>query len=233
MNTLTGDSAQAVTQTGFLRVDHIGIVVNDLDTALQTYCDSLGFRLLQRINIPEHGVEAAFLDAGNGTIELIASTDPTSGTARFLQTRGEGTHHICFEVEDIAATLAALEAVEQGYIQREIQETAYRTQRAIEAKEQIVVGVNRFQTGAAPAPDLLRVDESVRLAQSAALAVVRGQRDQSRVAELLTQLENAAHDPNAALMPLIVEAVEAYATLGEICDALRRVFGEYTPESWL
>jgi methylmalonyl-CoA/ethylmalonyl-CoA epimerase len=110
MNTLTEDSAQAVTQTGLKRIDHIGIVVNDLNVALQTYCDSLGFRLLQRINIPEHGVEAAFLDAGNGTVELIASTDPTSGTARFLQTRGEGTHHICFEVEDIVATLAALEA---------------------------------------------------------------------------------------------------------------------------
>ena len=110
MNTLTGELSQAVTQSGFIRIDHVGIVVNELDAALQTYCDGLGFRLLQRITIPEHGVEAAFLDAGNGTIELIASTDPASGTARFLQTRGEGTHHICFEVEDIVATLAALEA---------------------------------------------------------------------------------------------------------------------------
>lgn len=127
----------------------------------------------------------------------------------------------------------ALQAVEQGFIQREIQETAYRTQRAIEGKEQVVVGVNRFQTGAAPNPDLLRVDESVRVAQSASLAKIRSQRDQSQVAALLLQLENAANDPNAPLMPLIVEAVEAYATLGEISDALRRVFGEYTPESWL
>jgi methylmalonyl-CoA mutase N-terminal domain/subunit len=127
----------------------------------------------------------------------------------------------------------ALEAVEQGFIQREIQETAYRTQRAIEAKAQTVVGVNRFQTGAAPTPDLLRVDESVRVAQMAALAQLRAERDPARVAALLLQLENAAKDPNAPLMPLIVEAVEAYCTLGEICDALRRVFGEYTPESWL
>ena len=127
----------------------------------------------------------------------------------------------------------ALEAVGQGFIQREIQETAYRTQRAIEAKAQTVVGVNRFQTGAAPKPDLLRVDESVRVAQAAALTEIRAQRDQSRVAALLSQLEDAAKDPNAALMPLLVEAVEAYCTLGEICDAMRRVFGEYTPESWL
>ena len=101
---------QAVTPTGLMRIDHIGIVVQELDAALQTYCDGLGFRLLQRITITEQLVEAAFLEAGNGTIELIAPTDSTSGTARFLQTRGEGTHHICFEVEDIVASLAALAA---------------------------------------------------------------------------------------------------------------------------
>src|SRR5688500_16794754 len=98
----------AITATGFLRIDHIGIVVQDLDASLQTYCDTLGFRLLQRITIAEQMVEAAFLDAGNGTVELIAHTDlhsgATSGTARFLQSRGEGTHHVCFEVEDIEAS---------------------------------------------------------------------------------------------------------------------------------
>lgn len=127
----------------------------------------------------------------------------------------------------------ALAAVEQGFIQREIQEAAYRTQRAIEKGDQVVVGVNRFQTGESPKPDLLRVDENVRVAQMAALAKLRATRDGSRVAALLQQLETAARDPRAPLMPLIIEAVEAYATLGEICDALRRVFGEYTPESWL
>jgi len=136
-------------------------------------------------------------------------------------------------IERIDKLGGALEAVEQGFIQREIQETAYRTQRAIEATEQTVVGVNRFQTGAIATPDLLRVDESVRTAQSASLAELRGRRDQSQVAALLLALEKAANEPSAPLMPLIVEAVEAYSTLGEICDALRRVFGEYTPESWL
>jgi methylmalonyl-CoA/ethylmalonyl-CoA epimerase len=101
---------QAVTPTGFIRIDHIGIVVQDLDAALQTYCQLLGFRLLQRITIAEQLVEAAFLDAGNGTVELIAPTDTTSGTARFLQSRGEGTHHVCFEVEDIQAALSSLAA---------------------------------------------------------------------------------------------------------------------------
>lgn len=94
------------------QIDHIGIVVHNIDESLKTYCDQLGFRLLERVMIPEQLVEAAFLDAGNGTIELIAPTDSTSGTARYLQNRGEGTHHICFSVDDIEAALAELR--EQG-----------------------------------------------------------------------------------------------------------------------
>lgn len=90
------------------RIDHIGIVVNSIDESLKTYCDLLGFKLLERVTIAEQQVEAAFLDAGNSTLELIAPTDPTSGTARFLQNRGEGTHHVCFEVADIVAALAEL-----------------------------------------------------------------------------------------------------------------------------
>lgn len=92
----------------FKRIDHVGVVVHDLDAALATYCDSLGFRLLERIAIPEQLVEAAFLDTGNSTLELIAPTDTESGTARFLQNRGEGTHHVCFEVDDIEAALKSL-----------------------------------------------------------------------------------------------------------------------------
>jgi methylmalonyl-CoA epimerase len=92
----------------FNRIDHIGIVVHNLDESLKTYCEQLGFRLLERVAIPEQMVEAAFLDAGNGTIELISPTDTASGTARYLQNRGEGTHHICFAVDDIEAALAEL-----------------------------------------------------------------------------------------------------------------------------
>ncbi|MBX3013282.1 MAG: methylmalonyl-CoA mutase family protein [Caldilineaceae bacterium] len=127
----------------------------------------------------------------------------------------------------------ALQAVEEGFIQREIQDAAYKTQRAIERNEQIVVGVNRYQTDALVTPELLRVDEQVRLDQMAALQRVRAERDQAHVAALLQQIRQAAHTPDAPLMPLFIEAVEAYATLGEICDALRSVFGEYQPESWI
>lgn len=92
------------------RIDHIGIVVESIDASLKTYCDTLGFTLLERRTVPEHLVEVAFLDAGNSALELLAPLDTTSGTARFLQNRGEGVHHICFAVDDIAATLAELRA---------------------------------------------------------------------------------------------------------------------------
>jgi methylmalonyl-CoA/ethylmalonyl-CoA epimerase len=94
----------------FSHLDHVGVVVHNLDDSLKTYCDQLGFKLLQRLAIPEQLVEVAFLEAGNSTIELIAPTDATSGTARFLHNRGEGTHHLCYVVEDIGAALAELRA---------------------------------------------------------------------------------------------------------------------------
>ncbi len=94
----------------FNRLDHVGIVVASIDESLKTYRDHLGFSLLERVAIPEQKVEAAFLQAHNSTIELIAPTDAESGTARFLQNRGEGTHHLCYEVDDIAAAIDALRA---------------------------------------------------------------------------------------------------------------------------
>ncbi len=92
------------------RLDHVGVVVRSIDESLKTYQDLLGFRLLERMDIPEQRVEAAFLDAGNSTVELIAPTDNESGVARFLDNRGEGPHHVCFEVDDIGETLATLAA---------------------------------------------------------------------------------------------------------------------------
>ena len=92
------------------RIDHVGIVVHDLDDALATYRDALGFRLLERLSALDHGVDIAFLDAGSGTIELISPTDGDSGTARFLARRGEGAHHVCFAVPDIRRTLEELRA---------------------------------------------------------------------------------------------------------------------------
>ncbi len=130
-------------------------------------------------------------------------------------------------IQRIEAMGGAVRAIEEGFMQREIQESAYRTQLAIEKGEAIVVGVNKFVTEEEVAPELLRVDEAAQAEQIARVQQVRAQRDQARVNAILARIEAAARTPDAPLMPLFVEAVEAYATLGEITSVLRRVFGEY------
>jgi methylmalonyl-CoA mutase N-terminal domain/subunit len=128
-------------------------------------------------------------------------------------------------IDDMGGALAGIEA---GYIQREIQESAYRHQKAVEAQERVMVGVNRFQVTEDYVPDILRVDESVCEAQVERLRQLRAGRDKDAVERALVALQNAAAgDEN--LVPYVLEAVEAYATTGEICNALRRVFGEYQP----
>lgn len=126
----------------------------------------------------------------------------------------------------------AVEAIEKGYIQREIQDSAYRYQREIEEKERVVVGVNRFQTKEERSANLLRVDPSVRDGQIQRLKDLRQRRDNSGVSSALQALERAARG-RENLVPKILEAVKAYATLGEICDVLRTVFGEYRAVSTL
>jgi methylmalonyl-CoA mutase N-terminal domain/subunit len=127
----------------------------------------------------------------------------------------------------------ALRAVEEGFIQREIQDAAYKAQMAVEQKEQIVVGVNRFQTDETPVGELLHVDERAQAAQIARLQALRTTRDNQLVQQTLQRIRQAAQTPGAPLMPLFVEAVEAYATIGEICGVLREVFGEYQPGNWV
>ncbi len=190
----------------------------------------------EALSLPtQHAVEVALR-----TQQIIAhesgvadTVDPLGG-AYFIEALTDQIEQQAADyIEKIDALGGALRAVEEGFIQREIQDAAYRAQRAIEKGDQVVVGVNRFHTDEAAEGELLRVDETVRTQQVAALAALRAGRDNEQVAALLARIEQAARDPQAALLPLFVEAVEAYATLGEICDTLRRVFGEYTPENWV
>ncbi len=126
----------------------------------------------------------------------------------------------------------AAAAIEKGYIQREIQDSAYRYQREIEKKERIVVGLNRFQVAEERPGNLLRVDPAVRTSQMERLTRLRSERNAGEVTRCLADLRRGAEgDQN--LMPLILSAVKAYATLGEICDVLREVFGEYQPVNTL
>jgi len=124
----------------------------------------------------------------------------------------------------------AASAIEKGFIQREIQDSAYRYQREIEKGERVVVGVNKFQVEEESPKDLLRVDPAVRVSQIEGLKRLKSERDNGRVTGILSELRKAA-EGNDNLMPIILDAVKAYATLGEICDALREVFGEYQPVS--
>jgi len=117
-------------------------------------------------------------------------------------------------------------AIEKGFVQKEIQDSAYRYQREIEKQERIVVGLNRFQTEEERPKGLLRVDPSVREAQVKRLQALKGRRDSQKVRECLAGLKQAAEE-GRNLMPSTIDAVKAYATLGEVCDTLRGVFGEY------
>jgi len=122
----------------------------------------------------------------------------------------------------------ALRAIETGFIQREIQESAYRYQKEIEKGDRVVVGVNMFTVEEGMSLRRLRINPAIRERQIERLRALRERRDSERVGALLARLEEAAYtDEN--LMLLFIECVEAYATLGEICDVLRKVFGEYRP----
>ncbi len=126
----------------------------------------------------------------------------------------------------------AVAAIETGFIQREIQDSAYRYQKEIESGERIVVGVNRFQVPEEKPTDLLRVDPAVRISQIKKLEALKKERDNHRVAESLAKLKKTA-EGEGNLMPPILDAVKTYATLGEICGVLREVFGEYQPSTTL
>jgi len=122
----------------------------------------------------------------------------------------------------------AVKAIEQGYIQQEIQDSAYAWQMDVEKGERIIVGLNKFQIKEDPPKGLLRVDPAVGERQKQKLVALRAGRDQKAVDSALASLRCAARGTDN-LMPPILEAVRAYATLGEICGVLREEFGEYRP----
>jgi methylmalonyl-CoA mutase N-terminal domain/subunit len=131
-------------------------------------------------------------------------------------------------------------AIERGYPQKEVAEAAYQNQRAVEAKEKIIVGANEFVIQE-ESPNILYIDDSVAQRQSAKLTALRQRRSNENVVRCLDELKRAAaQEPHAGskdtissanTMPYIVAAVRAYATVGEICDALREVYGTYTEAS--
>ncbi len=129
--------------------------------------------------------------------------------------------------QKIDAMGGMVEAIEKGFPQREIQESAYQYQKAVERGDQTIVGVNKYQMTEEPAEvPILVIDEAVRDRQVARLEETRARRDRGMVANALEKVRRAARDGDNT-MPATIEAVRAYATLGEICDALRDVYGLY------
>ena len=171
----------------------------------------------------------------------VAQTVDPLGGSYFLE-------HLTLEMEkgalDYFSKLDAMggmvSAIERGYPQKEIAEASYQYQRAVEAKEKVIVGANDF-TIEEESPNILYIDESVARQQSAKLKILRERRSNENVQRALDSLKRAAaQEPkpaangavsNANTMPHIVEAVRAYATVGEICEALREVYGTYTEVS--
>jgi methylmalonyl-CoA mutase N-terminal domain/subunit len=157
---------------------------------------------------------------------LADSIDPFAGSYLVESWTDEIEQRAVDYIDRIDALGGALRAIEEGYVQREIQESAYRWQLAVDRQDKIVVGVNRFRVKEEPETKLLRVDPAVGERQSARLYALRERRDNEKVSSSLARLESGAQNDDN-LMPLILAAVESYATLGEICTILRSTFGEY------
>jgi methylmalonyl-CoA mutase N-terminal domain/subunit len=160
------------------------------------------------------------------------SIDPLAGSYFIEYLTDEIERRALEYIQKIDEMGGALKAIEQGYIQGEIQDAAYRTQVAVEKGEQQVVGVNAFQSEEKITLERLKVDPAVEQSQRMQLKALRSRRNANKVAELSTQLESAARG-STNLVPLFIECVENDLTLGEICSILRLVFGEYHAPAWV
>jgi methylmalonyl-CoA mutase N-terminal domain/subunit len=175
----------------------------------------------------EHAVQIALrtqqiLAYENGVGDVV---DPLAGSYFVEKLTDEIEAEARRLIERIDALGGAMASIEQGFQQREIQESSYRFQQAVESKERVIVGVNRFQSEEPPVEGLLRIDPSIGEKQRARLAKIRAERDPQRTQQLLTKLEQTAQG-DANTMPVFIECVENYITIGEICGVLRRVWGE-------
>ena len=157
------------------------------------------------------------------------TVDPLGG-AYFVETLTDQLEEECWDyIRRIDELGGMIEAIEVGFPQREIQESAYQAQRAIERGEKTIVGVNAFQMEdqTLGEPNILTIDESVARLQEERLARLRQERDPVRAQRALDALRWGAEDPAVNTMPLLIDCAQADCTLGEMCDALRPIFGEY------
>jgi len=159
------------------------------------------------------------------------SIDPLGGSYLIEHLTDEIDRRASDYIDRIDTLGGALKAIERGYVQQEIADAAYAYQQAVEREDQIVVGVNRFQTEEEARLDRLRVDPAIEFEQRQALTQLRRTRDNGKVAELRGRLDAAARGDDR-LLPIFIECVQNDVTLGEICSTLRQVWGEYKPVVW-
>jgi methylmalonyl-CoA mutase N-terminal domain/subunit len=157
----------------------------------------------------------------------VAQTiDPLAGSYYVESLTNEIEKHATGYLEKIDAMGGMLKAIERGFVQQEIQNAAYEYQQAVDRLEQVVVGVNRFEQEQEKPIEILRIDPDLERRQVERLRELRARRDRAAWESSLRAVEDAARS-GANLMPAIITAVESNATVGEISDTLRRVFGEY------
>ena len=163
---------------------------------------------------------------------ITNTADPLAGSY-FVERLTLDMEKGCWEYfERLDAMGGMVAAIENGFPQREIQDASYEYQKAIERKEKIIVGVNEFAMENEPPIDVLFIDDSVGERQIERLRNLRATRDNGRVRATLTALREAASANNLNMMPVILDCVRAYATLGEICNELRGVYGVYEEPSF-
>jgi len=162
----------------------------------------------------------AFESGAPQTVDPLAGSFYIESLTNEIERRANGY------LEKIEALGGMLKAIERGYVQQEIQNAAYEYQQAVDRLEAVVVGVNRFAIEEEKPIPIQRMDESLERKQVERLRELRARRDRGLWQESIKNVENAARS-GANLMPHIIAAIEAYATVGEISDAMRRVFGEY------
>jgi methylmalonyl-CoA mutase N-terminal domain/subunit len=158
----------------------------------------------------------------------VADTVDPLGGAYFIEELTDRMEELAMDyIQKIDDLGGMVEAVRNGFVQKEILDSAYKYQVSIENKEQIIVGVNEFVSEDKEVKDILRLDPAIENRQKKKIEMLRTRRDNGKVESLLDDLREAARGSDN-LMPFILKAVKAYATLGEIANALRDVFGEYT-----
>ncbi|PYQ55551.1 MAG: methylmalonyl-CoA mutase, partial [Acidobacteria bacterium] len=156
---------------------------------------------------------------------VVNTADPLAGSYFVEKLTGDIEAEALEYFRKIDAMGGMVAAIERGFPQREIQEAAYQFQRAVDRKDKIIVGVNDYIMEETPFP-ILYIDESVAEAQTASVQRLKASRDNARVATCLEELKTAARGTANVMYP-ILDCARAYATLGEMCDALREVWGEY------